>query len=387
MSTSVKFLHSAMVGAPSLTGQVGSLIAVWDACLVNGFGLKTVDSLVVASNVATMNISTGHAFEVGSVVLVAGAAPAGLNGEQRITAVTTNTASFATSGISNQTATGSINARLAPAGWGKPFSGTNLSVYRSADVTGNRHFLRVNDNFTTDPRSARLVGYETMSDVDTGTGPFPTPTQASGGGWLTKSSMANATARPWMFFGDEKLFYFCCSYAAGNAWQTYFFGEPIPFKNPDPYNTLFGFAPLDVNTQGQFQGSLGNLTGTVVWDQFSTTSNIVARASTGLGTARAATRVTSGGLSSGVSGLVALCSYPNAADNALHFTEILSLSEASYRARFPGVYFVPQQLSGAFSARDVVLGSGPLVGKRFVQVPDSASGAGAIFFDQLGPWR
>lgn len=37
--TSVKYLHSAMPGAPVLSGTAGSLISVLDACLVNGLSL------------------------------------------------------------------------------------------------------------------------------------------------------------------------------------------------------------------------------------------------------------------------------------------------------------------------------------------------------------
>ena len=60
--TDVKYFHSSQVGAPVMSqgGAAGLLIALLDACLVDGFGLKTVDSIVVASGVATANVSTGH---------------------------------------------------------------------------------------------------------------------------------------------------------------------------------------------------------------------------------------------------------------------------------------------------------------------------------------
>lgn len=387
-ATSVKFLHSAMTGAPSLTGQVGSLVAVLDACLVNGFGLKSVDTLTVASNVATLGISTGHAFEVGSVVLVAGAAPSGLNGEQRITAITSNSASFITTGISDQTATGSITAKLASLGFGKPFSGTNLGVYRSADVTGNRNYLRVNDNYTTDPREARLIGYESMSAVSTGTGPFPTTAQVNGGAWLAKSDSADAVARPWIFYGDEKIFYLAIKNGASYGYQTYFFGEPIAFKTPDPYNTVLGASHSSVTAAGVFSGSIDRLGGGEIPSGFSTSDNIVPRAPSGLGTAHSAGRTTVGGVNVVESGTNVLVQYPNPADNALVFADILMLSDLSLRARFPGVYWVPQNLLGTFAALDTVVGSGAFSGKTFVAIPSSSnSSGGAYFFDRDGPWR
>ncbi len=389
MSTSVKFLHSGMVGAPSLTGQVGSLIAVLDACLVNGFGLKSVDTLTVSSNVATLSISTGHAFEAGSVVLIAGAAPAGLNGEKRITAVTTNTASFATTGIADQTATGSITAKLASAGWGKPFTGTNLAVYRSSDVTGNRHFLRVNDNYTADPREARLIGYENMTAVSTGTGLFPTTAQVSGGTFLAKSLSADAEARPWIFFADEKIFYLGVRYHPSYGNQTYFFGEPIGFKTPDTYNTVLGASSGSVLNSGFFYGSIDRMAHNSNGAAFTSGDNIVPRAPNGLGTARSVGRTTVGGIASAESGTSSIVQYPNPADNALIFAEILMISDQSLRARFPGVYWVPQQLNGAFTTTDTVVGSGTFAGKTFVAAASSTdtSGGGAYFFDRDGPWR
>ena len=84
MSIPVKFIDSASAtpGTPVLTGQVGSLIALLDALLINGFGSITLTSLVVAGGVATAT-ATAHGFPVNSVLFLAGATPSGLNGEKR----------------------------------------------------------------------------------------------------------------------------------------------------------------------------------------------------------------------------------------------------------------------------------------------------------------
>src|SRR5277367_4813757 len=60
----------------------------------------------------------------------------------------------------------------AAAGWGTAFTGTNLRAYQPA--SGNRLYLALDDTGTT---SCRLTGYEAMSAVSTGTGPFPTSLQ------------------------------------------------------------------------------------------------------------------------------------------------------------------------------------------------------------------
>ena len=132
-STSVKYFTSAMAGAPQLNTTAGCLIAMLDACLIDGFGLKTADSVVVASNIATLTVAAGVGFADHAVVLIAGATPAGLNGEKRILSKTTTTITFDATGISDQTASGTITAKLAPAGWQKQFSATNLAAYRSTD--------------------------------------------------------------------------------------------------------------------------------------------------------------------------------------------------------------------------------------------------------------
>ena len=111
--TTVRYYDVTMSGAPALSGTAGALIGVLDACLVDGFGSVTLDSAAVASNVATRSISTGHGFamigDTGSVIRIAGATPSGLNGDWRVASVPGSTTfTFVTSGISDQTASGTI---------------------------------------------------------------------------------------------------------------------------------------------------------------------------------------------------------------------------------------------------------------------------------------
>ena len=234
----VVYFNSTMSGAPSLNNAVNTAISVLDACLVDGFGSVTVNSLVVASDVATATVSGGHQFAMigntGPVIRISGANPPALNGDWRVTVISPTVFTFATTGITDQTATGTISAKRAPAGFSKVFSDTNKAVYRSDDVTGNRHYLRVDDSIGA---NARLRGFETMSDVDTGTGPFPTDAQLSGGAYLHKSSAA--TNRAWFLISDGLMVYFICD--ASGVWGSgtggFIFGDPIPYKTPDPYAT------------------------------------------------------------------------------------------------------------------------------------------------------
>lgn len=242
--TSVRYFDSTMSGAPALSGTVGALISVLDACLTNGFGTVTLASLVVASNVATGTVSGGHGFSmigsaVGSVITIAGATPSGLNGTWRIASVADSTHfTFITSGISDQTATGTITAVRAPLGFSKVYSGTNKAVYRADDVMSSRLYLRVADDGTGSATYARVRGYESMSDVDTGTGPFPTDTQVSGGLYWGKSSAASSTARAWRLIGDSQGFCLFANQDGSGAWISATWVDIPSEKAGDAYRTL-----------------------------------------------------------------------------------------------------------------------------------------------------
>lgn len=246
VDTSVKWARSTMPGAPALRGQVGSLIALLDAILVDGWGIQTASSVVIADGVATATFPSDHAAAVEAVVLVAGATPAGLNGEQKVTAVAPNVIAWATEEVDG-TATGTITVKMAPAGWTKVFTGTNLAVYKSADPQAHGQFLRVNDTGTT---AARVVGYENMTAVSTGTGLFPTSAQVSGGFYWGKAYTAGSTDIPWSIVSDARAFYLNAAamtstsgsnYKGGGA---YFFGDLVPHSRAgDAFATLLTGPP------------------------------------------------------------------------------------------------------------------------------------------------
>ena len=145
------------------------------------------------------------------------------------------------------------------AGWAREFTAANKAVFRAA--SGNRLRLRVDDTGT---QEARIVGYETMSDVDTGTGAFPTSGQVSGGLYVRKSGTADSTARPWVVVATDKAFYFLPN-SGGTDWLAplssdytylsgqFFFGEFTSFKPGDAYNT----AIIGSEATGNSTGRLG----------------------------------------------------------------------------------------------------------------------------------
>lgn len=387
VDTSVKYFHSGMTGAPVLSGAIGAMIAVLDACLVNGFALKTVDSLVVAANVATITVSTGITAEVGAVVLIAGATPAALNGEQKITAIGANSASFATTGITDQTATGTISVKMAPAGWAKAFSGTNLAAYKSTDVAATGHYLRVDDTLT---KNVRVVGYETMTDVNTGTGAFPTAVQRSGGSWWTKSNVADTSARPWMLISDGRFFIFArTAYAANISNEVTAFGDYISLKSGDTYccslngqtsdSSVFGGAQSDDN----LWGSIGNAA-----SEFYTS-----RTYTGVGSSEQLRKAFAVPFCYSVSfqSGKGTAPYPNPVDGGLYVAPqyLSENSNFSLRGITPGVYGSGQAIpNNQFATRDSVTGVSGLPGRVLKALTcHTTSPYGVMFVDITGPWR
>jgi len=391
VDTSVKFIHSAMAGAPVMNGIAGSRIAVLDACLINGFGLKNCDSLVISNNVATMNIAAGHSFEVGSVAMITGATPAVLNGEQKITAVTGTSASFATTGITDQAATGTITAKVAPlANWTKPFSGTNLAVYRSTDVTGTQIYLRVDD---TNAKWARVVGYETMTDVNTGTGMFPTALQWSGGLYWPGSQTADSTSRGWIVTGDSRMFYFCREYyntTYPTNYEIHGFGDLVPTKTGDAYGAVLTGNSGDLSAQAP-----GSYTANLTYSNptASNTNIYTPRSFTGVGSSCEMCRgaLTIGSVSTVQSGTGNLMPFPNPSDGGLYVSPlyVTEKNTTCYRGVLPGVYFCLQAvLKPNFTSKDTLTGVVSIPGRtlRAVCSYDSTYSAPS-FFDTTGPWR
>jgi hypothetical protein len=124
------------------------------------------------------------------------------------------------------------------AGWTKPFTGTNKAVFRPGG--GNRMYLRVQDDAGYGAGAAKEVliqGAEGMTTVDAAVAP-------ANFWWATiyrKSSVADASARSWVCFADDRTLYFFSipadapTYATTNAMA---FGDFYSLVPNDPYRTF-----------------------------------------------------------------------------------------------------------------------------------------------------
>lgn len=399
MSTSVKYFHADMAGAPTLNNAAGSLINVLDACLVDGFGLKSVDSLVVASGIATATVSAGLAgYEADTVALIAGSGITALNGEKRLLSATATTVTFAAPGVADGAASGTITMKMAPAGWAKPYSATNIAVYRSTEVLGTRMCLRVAD--TGAPVSTvRVLGYTAMTDANTGTGPFPTNAQYNGGLYWPKVDADDAAARKWLLVADNRTLYLVVRSDATEAnwrWGGGFvgFGDFTSRKAGDAYACYLSGSRNDCADPGGSDPSMSlmysRLSSATVTDMYAPRSFTGAGASVPLGR-RAQSYIGSDTHSGAVDSYCP--GYPNPVDNGLLLSPVTLLEGAplALRGSCRGLYHIAQDVRGAIYHRDKIDGQGALAGRKLLAVRGygyarPSSDGGVALLDITGPW-
>lgn len=388
MSTSVKFLHSELPGAPVLSGTAGSLIAVLDACLVNGWGLLTAQSAVVAGGVCTLNFSTGHAFEVDTVALVSGAAVAEINGEQRISAAGTNLVRFPAPGVADGPVGGTITIKIAPAGWSKPFSGANKGAYRSLSPSATGAYLRIDH---TAPRYARMRAYSTMTDIDAGTDPTPTDAQLSGGVYVPVSGAADASARRWIVAASDRFVHILVASSATYPldYASVCAGDFLSLKAGDAYRVIVVGDPSDTSGSGSpgISNSLHQASGYV--------GVYVMRSYTQTGGAIPGYLYKPGFTYSTYSGATNHPVGPNPINNSVEITPTLMLEgivpSGNRRGEVPGVYGIPHYLGSALDSKDRIAAAIGLPGHTLVAVrfygSSTLSNSYRFALDITGPWE
>ncbi|MFE1574396.1 hypothetical protein ACFIQG_21780 [Comamonas odontotermitis] len=357
-----------------------------------GFAPTAAVSASVTNGIATIMLPSGQSFDEHAVVLIAGATPTDLNGEARVLTTASDRITVATT-AANGAATGSITVRYAPVGgWEEVFSKTNVSVFRSSDPTGSRMFLRIDDTGT---QFARIVAYETMVDVDTGTGPFPTPAQMSGGGYWHKSSAASSAAAKWKMFGDGKLFYVAIasqtpSTATSDVAILRGFGDLIALApGGDPWAASVSVAGN--STTAQYGGYDANYT--------SSTSNggiFQARSITGLGSAVMSDPRAYVGILASISGNdTQLGTAPSSVDGQLKPSRMFTREQGTNtppRCNTPGPFYFPQiGLINVLNDGDFLLPTGELAGRRLLVISAgtnvTSAPQGRCAVDATGPWR
>lgn len=426
MSNNVKWMHSGMPNAPVLTNNWGSLTALLDACLVNGWNLQSASALTRTETTATLTLNAGHGFMVDQVILVAGADQAAYNGEFTVTAVDSTHVSYTVTGSPVSPATGAMTVKMAPLGFEIAFTGTNKRVYRSPNPLSNRAYLRVDDSLpsgytTTYAKFGRITIAEGMSDIDTFVGaraPYdpalPTKNEVPSGsgssqytGWFkwhfartgsTGSSDAAGDggnfARSWVLVGDDRGFYFPCSSGqfgnvTGDHRVLYSFTDFLSFKTGDAYASVLLASERYANAGTVFSSyppdeapSLSNLrtTGTLCMRNFTQVGD----------NCRLGPLSLNDGNAQSLSNRSAYFNFPNGPDYSLilHPVYLKETVSLSLRGILPGIYWIHQ--NQPYPHLSVIGGVTGFPNQKFLIVTYAWGSEGNVTgcaFDLTGPWR
>jgi hypothetical protein len=234
-----------MMGAPILNFANGSVINLLTACLVNGFNTQSVVSATASGGVVTFNFASAPGFSALDTVTIAGATNATVNGQKRVQSAASNQVLVSIPGVPDGAVGGTITLKFSPLGWTRPYTGTNLAAYRQGGAASHKRFLRIFDGSTTTatPTQSRFYarGYENMTAISSGTGPFPTTAQVAGNGTeqvsVTDVGNFQTVGRPWFIVGTPRFFYFCLGY--NFATTSDFQNTYGPAGQVAPLSTLF----------------------------------------------------------------------------------------------------------------------------------------------------
>jgi hypothetical protein len=200
-----------------------------------------------------------------------------------------------------------------------------------------------------------------MTDINTGTGDFPTAAQVSGGLYLPKSSAA--TAREWYAVATDRDIYFWVNYSGtSSAAAFWFWGDITSYKSGDAYHTAFIAATAAASAAGNGVGSsnVGSMVSALA-------GNYIARSY-----AQSGTSVTAGKHGNTTAMKVDASfggageTYPSPVTGGLLYTPIYVTEAAAVvtRGKLPGV-LAPLHLTPLTHA-DTFTGTGDYAGKTFL---------------------
>jgi hypothetical protein len=339
----VKVFRSTDYAAPTNTNAVGALIAILDACLVNGYGSQSV-TITSSNGIATVTTPVAHLLKNDTFMRISGATQADYNGDFAITVTGSNTFTYQVANSPASPATGTITSKVAPADWTKPFSGTGLAAYKQG-AGSNGFYLRVDNSFVAGYSSMpKIKAYTEMLDIDTGTNGTPE----------SYAQMTyDAVSKPWFLIATEKAVYIICF--NGSYWTPLFFGDFLSKKQGDAFNTLLIGSDNYYNSSNFFA-----LTNTLAVS----TNHYLMRNHTQLGNPIQC------GLSSNLGstnmGYGIPQPYPSPIDGALHLSPLIITEPSGIRGTIPGLWN-PLHATPLVQG-DIVVGTGDFVGKKFLVI-------------------
>lgn len=145
------------------------------------------------------------------------------------------------------------------AGWVREFTSATVKVFRPGPAARSRAYFRMAQ--ANGDLVIYFTGYTSMSDINTGTDPFPSaapPSQTVDRyALLSVSASADATAREWMIAADDRTCIFCSrpqTTASTGRWYVAYFGEFFSYVPEDLYQSCILAA---INLTGESNSPFG----------------------------------------------------------------------------------------------------------------------------------
>jgi len=263
----------------------------------------------------------------------------------------------------------------AGAGWTKPFTGSNIAVFRQG-AGGNGRYIRVwnartGDDPATYCMTANVRGYEAMTAVSTGTDPFPTTAQSDSNGLMVRVARTSPSyptgwiVRATSNWFDVLVFTGLAPPRGANSApvaDSYLsFGAFPSLKSGDTYND---FILADPNNSYQFYPYVGLSNSILAY---------VSRNDLGTVGAKAAALVPLSGCGESVlgNGNPSSFPYPNRVNNSVDLYQYALLSEGYFRGVLPGVWGSAHGLS-AIGFGNTFSGIAPVAGRTFEVIAASS---------------
>lgn len=249
MSAPIWF-DSTEAGAPVVNDAAGSIIALLRAVLINGFGVKAITSISVASGVATVTCPAhGFSTAYGKWLKISGASAPALDGVKQQTIVDANTFTFPAPGVADGSYT-ATDARRAPLGWTEAFAdgGGTKAIFARTDVAATVSMLRVVD--TASSPAATTHAYVTMVSAATGIDAVSNEVPSTDVSQRWQKGPNNTSAKQWLLIGDGLFFYFFVPTATTDQYQMVAFGDPVALYPGDNTGALLGFSGSTVTSFG-----------------------------------------------------------------------------------------------------------------------------------------
>lgn len=377
------WMHSGQLEAPQMDGvklSEGQLLKVLDAALVNGFNVKTATGVTTTATTATITFPSEHGYEVKQLVSISGATDVKLNGRHRVISKTRETITVNAAGVTSLS--GTIVTKVAPLEFESLFgdSVATKRAYRSSNIESTQTVLYLDGTLptgagynTTNPAKRYMVDLcENMTTLGTMINGYTSVLnnkvknkngsmfwyQARPAGKLDPCTSPDY--RSWVLIGNGDIFYLF------NEWQDYsalgsklrdlyIFGDIVSLgDNADQYNCVWAGSIQPNDIDGLYQASLG---GSVGGDIIGYPTGFFIKEYTGVGTLQPFSFTVDGGVTekySGNNAEIYTIPVPNPVSQSLVCFPIHALTTTGLRGSFPGLMYIPHNLSNNRASYDLV---------------------------------